>query len=259
MNHSDTALQGKRIVVTRAASQNDSLCQLLNDGGAEAVEAPLIEFKPLYREGQDLPYLDRLEAFDWILFSSSNAIRFFHALKPQPVIPAGVKIACVGKQSAKTCSAIYRTPDFIPEKFSSRYLANEIQISEGQRILYPSPVETVSALVESLEQRGASVTRWPIYETLQASLTEDVERQIRSQPDAITFASPSVVSSFCDQLPDYKELLKNSLVVCIGPMTKRRAVELGVAVQIVPTEFTIPGMVKALRTHWAEGEKNHEA
>jgi len=258
MNHFDTAMQGKRIVVTRAASQMDSLCRLLNDAGAEVVEAPLIEFKSLYCGSEDLPHLNHLAEFDWILFSSSNAIRFFHALNPQQEIPASVQIACVGKQSAKTCASLYRNPDFVPQKFSSQFLAEEIQIAKGQRMLYPCPVETASDLVESLERRGAIVTRWPIYETLQAPLTDDLKRQLRTQPDAITFASPSVVSSFCDQLPDYEDILHHSLVVCIGPMTQRRAVDLGIPVNVVPAEYTIPGMVKALRGHWAKAEDAHE-
>lgn len=258
MSQLETALQGKRIVVTRADNQNDTLCQLLNDDGAEVVEAPLIEFKSLHRQSQCPTYWDRLEEFDWILFTSSNAIRFLHALRPEQSLPTELKIACVGRQSAKTCRSLYRSPDFVPQKFSSRYLAKEIPVIEGQRMLYPCPLETVSELVESLEQRDVSVESWPIYETLQAPLTEDVERQLRSRPDAITFASPSVVSSFCDQIPDYQEVLKNSLVVCIGPMTQRRAVELGISVNVVPTEFTIPGMVEALRSHCAEMEKKHD-
>ncbi len=254
MKQSDTALENKRIVVTRAVCQQDSLCQQLTAKGADSIGIPLIEFRSLHRPESARTHLGKLADYDWIIFSSSNAIRFFRDLMGAAEIPKEVRLACVGRHSADTLEKFFRQPDFIPQKFSSRYLADEIDVVAGQKVLYPCPVETVSELVETLEKKGAEVERWPIYETNQSTLTPQQESQLRSQPDAVTFASPSVVNSFCEQLPDHSDLLRDCLVACIGPMTKQRAVECGLRVDIVPEEYSIPGLVKALETHWAQQE-----
>ena len=254
MKQSHTALENKRIVVTRAVCQQASLCQQLKAQGAESIKIPLIEFRPLYDPASARAYIDQLGQYDWLIFTSSNAIRFFHDLMGAEELPEEIRLACVGRHSADTLLRHFRQADFIPQKFSSRNLADEINIMPGQKILYPCPVETVSDLTESLEQRGAMIDRWPIYETHQANLTTQQESEMRSRLDAVTFASPSVVSSFCQQLPDHHELLRDCLVACMGPMTKRRAVECGLRVDIMPEEYSIPGLVKALETHWAQQE-----
>ena len=254
MKQSHTALEKKRIVVTRAVCQQDLLCQRLKAKGAESIEIPLIEFRPLGDPESARAYIDQLCQYDWLIFTSSNAIRFFHDLMGAKELPEKIRLACVGRHSADTLSRHFRQADFIPQKFSSRHLADEIGIMPGQKILYPCPVETVSDLTGALEERGAKIDRWPIYETHQATLTSQQASELRSRVDAVTFASPSVVSSFCQQIPDHNELLRDCLVACIGPMTKQRAVECGLRVDIMPEEYSIPGLVRALETHWAQQE-----
>ena len=70
-------LAGLRIVVTRAPEQSRDLTQQLSNLGADVISLPAIAFE----EPHDLQPLDaaiqQLANFDWLLFTSSNAARFF--------------------------------------------------------------------------------------------------------------------------------------------------------------------------------------
>ena len=72
-------LAGKRIVVTRAIEQARILKERLESLGAVVLLYPAVSFS----EPSDTTELDRsiaaLDGFDWVLFTSANAVRFFSA------------------------------------------------------------------------------------------------------------------------------------------------------------------------------------
>src|ERR1700692_2786256 len=72
-------LEGKRIVVTRAAEQARDLMARLQNMGATVLLFPAVS----YSEPSDTAELDRairsLGEFDWILFTRADAVRFFAA------------------------------------------------------------------------------------------------------------------------------------------------------------------------------------
>ncbi len=239
-------LAGKRIVVTRAAEQSGLMFGRLRELGAEPLEMPLIKFSRLATSENSQEILNQLSQFDWIIFTSVNAIRIFFDLLSDPTQLDGVKIACVGRKSAEVMAACCRPADFVPERYTSDTLAAQIELTAGERVLLPGPRVTRPRFLESLRAQNATVTQWALYETIPVEIGADRIAELRAGIDAVTFASPSVVDSFCRQLIDYREILQSSVVACIGTTTSRRARELGVRVDIVPEEFTIPSLVESL-------------
>ena len=70
--------------------------------------------------------------------------------------------------------------------------------------------------------------------------------------DVVTFTSPSAVRNFAtiygaEQTAD---LLKNTVVATIGPVTSDAARELGIPVTIQPTTCTVPALVDAIAAHY---------
>ena len=234
MTSTNKPLDQKRILVTRAVDQSGQLENMLREQGAEPISVPLIEFRQIAAPVETQKILESLNEFNWILFTSGNAIRYFFELLGDRLIPSTTQLACVGSRTATTLREFDYEPNFVPSQFSSQRLAEEINVEAGQKILYPSPREISSDLVSSLESIGASVTRWQIYETLQVNVRPADLETLRSGLDAVTFASPSVVSSYCEQVPEYKTLLEQTVTACIGPMTRRRASELGIRVDVLP-------------------------
>src|SRR5580700_3787517 len=78
-NKSDAsgALAGKRIVITRAPEQAGELVSALESLGAQVFLLPTVRFAPPESPAELDAALERLTEFDWILFTSQNAVRFF--------------------------------------------------------------------------------------------------------------------------------------------------------------------------------------
>lgn len=251
---SNKPLSNKRVLVTRAVDQSGQLEELLREQGAEPVSIPLIEFRRIVDDLQCRENLGRLGEFDWILFTSANAIRFFFELLGDQAIPSQVRLICVGSKTADTLREFGYEPNFVPSKFSSQRLTEEINVRPGESILYPSPLEISSKLESNFEELGVEVTRWPIYETLRVGIKPEDKKVLLSGIDAVTFASPSVINSYCDQVPEYQSVLGDAITACIGPMTERRAAELGIQVDVVPEQYTAAGLVNALSRHFQDSK-----
>ena len=65
------------MVVTRATEQAHELAHSLEALGAEVVLLPTVSFAAVENSQALDAALRRLAEFDWILFSSQNAVRFF--------------------------------------------------------------------------------------------------------------------------------------------------------------------------------------
>jgi len=71
---------------------------------------------------------------------------------------------------------------------------------------------------------------------------------LEQQVDVITFTSPSTVREFVDihGADAVADVLRTTLVACVGPVTAQAASSLGVMPAIVPEEFTMAAMVAAI-------------
>ncbi len=70
-------LNGRRILVTRAAHQAGKLSEGLRAAGAEAVEVPVLEIQPPVSFDALDAALRNLDDYDWLILTSANAV---HAL-----------------------------------------------------------------------------------------------------------------------------------------------------------------------------------
>jgi len=110
---------------------------------------------------------------------------------------------------------------------------------------------------EQLRDAGAIVTEVIAYRTI----LEDAQREgdpdiygmlLEGRIDVATFTSPSAIRNFAkihgaDQVAD---LLKNTVVATIGPVTADAARQLGIPVTIQPKSYTVPALVDAIAAHY---------
>src|SRR6266540_1662173 len=75
----------------------------------------------------------------------------------------------------------------------------------------------------------------------------------RGRVDVVTFTSSSTVRHFAALFPgeDLPRLLRGVAVACIGPVTRATALALGLETRIVPREYTIPALTRAIADHYA--------
>jgi uroporphyrinogen III methyltransferase/synthase len=137
-------LFGKRVLVTRPRDQAAEFVDLLESFGAEAIESPLVRIEPPEDDAPLDEACAHLDTFDWIVFSSSNAVdAFFRRLTASPLdVRAlhGVKLCAVGSATAARLAALGLKVDLVPPEFRAeavaRAMAGAATIA-GLRVLLP--------------------------------------------------------------------------------------------------------------------------
>ncbi len=71
------SLGGKRIVITRARSQAQSLARAIEERGGEVIEFPTIEIQPAAHAESLDEAIKNLERYDWLMFTSANGVEIF--------------------------------------------------------------------------------------------------------------------------------------------------------------------------------------
>lgn len=236
-------LAGRRVLVTRARHQSSELSNLLRERGAVPVELPVIEIVPTTGGELDAA-LSALESYDWIVFTSVNAVEIV-ADRLQGRLP---KIAATGDATAAALHSRGLTVDLVPTEFVGEAVLEALvsQGIAGQKILLPRAEIGRSVLPDGLRAAGALVDDVPVYTTrLPVEVDAGVLEMIRSgEIDIVTFTSPSTVHNLLELLGG--PLPSGTLVACIGPVSARAARQHGLNVDIMASEYTIPGLVEAL-------------
>ncbi|MCH8208581.1 MAG: uroporphyrinogen-III synthase, partial [Nitrospinae bacterium] len=71
--------------------------------------------------------------------------------------------------------------------------------------------------------------------------------------DVIAFTASSTVKNFMELMgEDCKDELKKIAIACIGPITAQTAQDLGLKVDVVPTDYTIESLVQAIEDFYSE-------
>ena len=246
-------LQGKRVLVTRAPSQVHSLSDKLRALGAEPVEFPTIRIAPVEDTGPLDRAIAHIESYDWVIFTSQNAIRpFWERLKAAGKDVrslASVRIGAIGPATAAGLETVGLRADFVPRQFVAEAIIAEIGDVAGMRILLPRADMARKTLTIGLRDKGAFVDEVVAYHTVAAQPPPDLWRALLEEGvDIATFTASSTVRGFVATLdgqnPD--QVLRGAIVACIGPITARTAERLGLHVDIVAEKHTIDGLLEAI-------------
>ncbi|OGR15451.1 MAG: hypothetical protein A2559_10060 [Deltaproteobacteria bacterium RIFOXYD2_FULL_66_9] len=252
-------LSGKRILVTRSVEQAGELAVLVRAASGIPVLFPTIRLThpencgPLDRE------IGRLSSFDWILFASANAARFFCERADRLGVgswPGTLRVASVGPGTTKELAArsvpVHRTA----EKHTAEGLFETLHSAgiRGKRFLLPRAEEGREILPDAIAREGGEVVSVVAYRNGLAEKDEAVAGEIVSRPpDVCTFASPSAFRNLFLLLGNgtARDMLSRTRIAVIGEVTAR-AVERGdFRVDIVPETYTLKGMVDAIQAFFA--------
>ena len=103
---------------------------------------------------------------------------------------------------------------------------------------------------------GAVVTEVSAYRTRAAAERAPGLRDAlaRGGVDVVTFTSSSTVRNFAALFDpnDLGPLMAGVTVACIGPITKATAAALGLDTHIMPAEYTIPALARAIIASFEE-------
>jgi len=253
-------LEGKRVVLTRAIEQVRELTARLENMGAIVLLFPAVSFS----EPTDATNLDRairsLSEYDWILFTSANAVRFFagrcRKLGVEPAHGVSYRCAAVGSATASAVAAAGFAVDHVAQEFLGAALARELSTSlAGKRILLPRSDRARPDLPDALKAIGAEVAEVVAYHTGGiGTIDPGVLSAIRDvQVDVISFFSPSAVENMRADLGE--ELLARlgakTALAAVGPVTAAALRDAGLPVAIEAPLATAESMAAAIGNYFS--------
>ncbi len=254
-------LRGKRVLVTRPASQAGDLVRLFRNQGARIVVAPMIRIMAeLSREA--ISALNQVEQFDYVVFTSTNTVRtlldgYRTRISDDQVFRQDLasRAVAVGPATAETLRRFGVEPAIIPAVHRADGLLQVLGDVRGRSIFLPQGEAAGTTFAEDLRTRGATVTHVVIYRTVEAddSETDGILRtELRTEPlDIITFTSGSAARACAAALKRLDHRigegpLAETVVACIGPSTASEAEAAGLPVHIVADRHTNEGLLDAL-------------
>ncbi len=218
-------LHGRRVVVTRAREQSSELSGRLREQGAEVIEHPVFAIAPPEDNGAAMrATINRLSEFDWVCFTSSNAVEAFFEELSKCALDAralsGIRFGVVGDATNAALVRCGIRPDFQPTRPVAEALADQLTDEFGRRILFPASAGAGSDLPEGLHSRGFSVTVVEAYRQLRLDRgSEELSARFRSGDiDAVAFASSNTVRWFSESISPV-DVPASTRLVAIGPKT----------------------------------------
>ncbi|HLI27052.1 MAG TPA: uroporphyrinogen-III C-methyltransferase [Chloroflexota bacterium] len=260
-------LFGRRVLVTRTREQASQLVALLRAAGARPVELPTIAIRPPERYDELDTALGELAARAgrqpcWVLFTSANAVAAVRqrlaALGRDARLFAGATLGAIGPATAAALEALGLRPDYVPPTYTSAAILADLRdrLPRGAWVLLPRADIAPPGLAEGLAALGAEVRSVVAYRTVAPPELAEHARALLAAGavDTACFTSSSTVRNLVAALGGDPTPLARLTIACIGPETAAAAAALGVRVDVVAREHTVPGLVAALVEHVARSD-----
>jgi uroporphyrinogen III methyltransferase/synthase len=260
-------LAGRTIVITRARAQAAEFAAALEAEGARVVACPTIEivapesFAPLDEA------IENLFGYDWLVFTSTNGVDFFlrrlATLGRDAAALDELRVCAIGAATADRLREAHVHVDVVPDEFKAEGVFAALEAYIGGRdcfdrlnFLIPRAAVARDFLPRALEAAGARVDVVTAYRTVRPQTTERAKVEamlVGGAVDCITFTSSSTVQNFAQLFDthDLGHLLGGVRVACIGDITAHTAAEHGLKTDIMPHEFTVPALARAIADYFA--------
>jgi uroporphyrinogen III methyltransferase/synthase len=232
------------------------LARAIEKRGGVVVEFPTIEIQPT----QDFTSLDdainNVARYDWLIFTSVNGVALFFdrfdGLKGNRNQLASRQFAAIGPETAKRLKSAGIKNCPVPSTYRAEGILEMLNPRAicGQRVLIPRAAAAREVLPETLRRWGAQVDVIELYRAVIPKIdTVKLQDALRRREiDMVTFTSSSTVANFARLLDGrpLAEILGETPIACIGPITATTIVELGGVAAVAAGEFTIAGLVRAI-------------
>lgn len=259
-------LVGRTVVITRAAKQASEFVTELENLGANVIVCPTIQIaEPETYERLD-EAIDHLYGYDWLIFTSANAIDFFLRRLDQRGVKVEaldeIRVCAIGQASADKLRDARVHVDVIPSHAKaegvfaalSEFVGGDEHL-HGLNVLLPRAAVGRDYLPKALEDAGARVDVVTAYRTV---VPEDLDRgrlsaMLAGSADCIAFTSSSTVKNLAllFDTHDLSKILQGVAIACIGDITATTAAEYGLEVDIVPSSATMAALAGAIANYFS--------
>lgn len=236
---SNRPLSGKRILVTRPKANSNKLCEKLKNLGADVTGIATIKTEPIDFK------MPQLQSYTMLIFTSAVGVDVFFkklmSLGKDTRHLNKIKIAVVGKETAKSLLSYGIQADYIPNTFSGEMLAKEMLqkevIGKKDKLLLLRAKAASKEITNILNEYNISYDEAAVYETVYVK-----DNSINCNAfDLVTFTSASCVEGFVNSVNKLFDFSKIN-AVCIGEQTAAEAKKHKMNIHI-SKEATIDSMV----------------
>ncbi len=233
--------------MTRAREQADALGAALSALGAAVIELPTIEIHP----PPDSAPLDRaiaeLDAYDWLIFTSANGVRFF-VDRLDDLRKLRAKICAIGPATRAAVEALHLKVDlmgkeYVAEGLLEAFAAHDL---EGKRVLLAAGGGGARPGAGGTWRSAARAWTWWRPTAQWRRLASPGGCAKSSRGGRIASRSPARPPCGISWSPRAQPRCEGVRVASIGPITSATARELGVAVAVEARPFTVEGLVEAV-------------
>ncbi|MFI0777708.1 uroporphyrinogen-III synthase [Streptomyces sp. NPDC021212] len=250
-------LFGWKVLVPRTKEQAASLSDQLRSYGAVPSEVPTIAVEPPRTPQQMERAVKGLVTgrYEWIAFTSVNAVKAvrekFEEYGLDARAFAGIKVAAVGEQTAKSLIEFGVKPDLVPsgEQSAAGLLEDwppyDPVFDPIDRVFLPRADIATETLVAGLIELGWEVDDVTAYRTVRASPPPAETREAIKGGgfDAVLFTSSSTVRNLVGIAGKPHNV---TVIACIGPATAKTAEEHGLRVDVLSPEPSVLKLAEAL-------------
>ena len=236
-------LAGKTIILT-GSSVVGSARKLVEENAGQVKHFPLIETVEKIN-ADDAEWLARLVSFDWLIFTSQNAVTCFlakcirhhvdYAKLPQ-------KIAAVGEKTAQGLRNAGLAVHFMPTTYSADVFVQQFRMASEEHALFLR-----GSMAKSTIHDGTGAEEWTVYETEPCLRHLDALERclIESAEPIVVFASPSAVNVYAQHIaPDFDwSFIK---IASIGHVTTAILETYGVVPHVQPQTYTMQAVIEQL-------------
>jgi uroporphyrinogen-III synthase len=237
--------------VPRARDQASQLSALLRDRGAEPLEVPTIEIRPVTSTAELDRAVQELAAghHDWLGLTSVNGVAALRARAEAagrgPEALGRARVAAVGPATEAALRDWGVVPDLVPEPATTVALGQAFPTGPGSVLLARADLANPELGV-LLRAKGWETTEVVAYHTVPVGTIDPAARRRLDggEVDWVAFTASSTVEGF---LRGYGGPPPPGVrVAAIGPVTAGTARAAGIPVAATAAEHTIPGLVAAI-------------
>lgn len=246
-------LSGKGVLVTRPAHQAGNFSEQLEREGAIPILFPTTKIivDPVGKT-QLLQSLTNHEQYDWVIFTSQNAVTFFWEQVEKSGLSSDhfktTKIAAIGPATKQKLNNLGLTVNAMPEIYIGEEIVKSLGELRAQQILLPRAEGARTELVDELNKAGAFVNQIQLYKSVTNSPEPETWRNLEKDVHFVTFTSVSTVEGFFELLKDRAlPYLQQRFVACIGPITADSLAINRIIPQIIAKSYTTQGLIEALK------------
>ena len=274
-------LHGRVVAITRPEGQSMGMAELVESLGGVPYLSPTVEIRPPEDGGRVEEFIREAARgkLDLIIFLSVNSVGSLSQVADDEELTndlskafEDVIVVAIGSKTLDALQAHGVEARIVPDEQSSQGVLESLAETdlEGLSIGIPRSSKADGTLRRALEERGAIVREVTAYESgLPSDMTPAlglIEALGRGEVDAVTFTSASTgrnlyeIANAHASSAELEEGLRGAVVAAIGPATSEALKELGVRVDVVPSEHSTDALIGALveKLNLEKGERYAE-